>query len=115
MKTTLIAAALLASVSLLQTPALAQSDAPARLQLTIVDATNAAVPNAIVTVFTIHGPRTVNADEKGIAVVADLPAEMTQVWARTPGLSSAEVTKLKSGENKQTLTLRSVGPTESGS
>lgn len=111
----MIAAALLASLSLLQTPAFAQSGAHARLQLRIVDATNAPVPNAIVTVFTMYGPRTVHADEKGVVVVADLPAELTQVWARTPGLSGAEATKLTPGENKQTLTLRVATETESGS
>ena len=104
------AAALLASLAVLQTPAFAQADGRAQLRLTVVDETNAPLPNAIVTVFTMHGPRTVNTDEKGVVVVADLPAAMTQWWARTPGLSNAEATRLKPGENTQTVTLHTVKP-----
>ena len=100
------AAALLASLVALQTPALAQIDRRAQLRLTIVDETDSPVANAIVTVYTMYGPRTVNADEKGAVMLADLPADLTQVWARTPGnLSGAEATKLKAGTNTQTLTL----------
>ena len=114
------AAALLTSLALLHAPALAQTVATeAELRLTIVDEANAPVPNAAVTIFTIHGPRTVNADEKGVVVVAHLPAELTQVWARTSGdLSSAEASKLKPGQNKQTMTLHPPTPAtviESGS
>lgn len=106
------AAALLASVSVLQTPALAEYegrevDSRAQLRLTIVDETSAPVPDAIVTVFTMYGPRTVSADEKGVVVLADLPAELTQWWARTPGLSGAEATRLKPGQNTQVVTLHS--------
>ena len=114
----LAAAALLASFSVLQTPVLAQNEGRAQLRLTIVDATNAPLPNAIVTVFTMHGPRTVNTDENGVVVVNDLPAAMTQWWARTAGLSNAEATRLNPGENKQTMTLHTAKPlteTESGS
>ena len=121
MKTNMLAAAaLLASFFALQAPALAQADRRAQLQLTIVDESNAPVPNAIVTVYTIYGPRTLNVDEKGAVMVADLPAGLTQVWARTPGnLSGAEATKLKAGTNTQTLTLHPARPeaqrSESGS
>ena len=100
------AAALLASLSALQAPALAQTDALAQLRLTIVDETNAPLPNANVTLFTMYGPRTVNADEKGVVVFADLPAATTQWWVRTPGhRSSADAMRLKPGENKQAVTL----------
>ena len=116
------AAALLTSLSMLQTPAFAQNEGRAQLRLTIVDETNAPLPHAIVTVFTMYGPRTVNADEKGVVVIADLPAAMTQWWVRTPGhLSGAEATRLKPGENKHAVTLHSAksltetGHTESGS
>jgi hypothetical protein len=113
----LAAAALLASISVLQTPALAQNEGRAQLRLIIVDEANAPLPNAIVTVFTMHGPRTVNTDEKGVVVVNDLPAAMTQWWARTPGLSNAEATRLTPGVNTQTMTLHTVetGRSESGS
>lgn len=115
----MIAAALLASFSL-HAPALAQHvDVRAELRLTIVDESKAPVPNALVTIFTMHGPRTVNADEKGVVVLADLPAELTQVWARTAGeLSGADASKLKPGENTQTVTLHAARPlaeVESGS
>lgn len=115
------AAALLASLSVLQTPARAYDEARAQLQLTIVDETNAPVPHAIVTVFTIYGPRTVNADDKGVVVVADLPtATTTQWWVRMPGhRSTAEATRLTPGENRRAVTLLTAktetGGPESGS
>ena len=101
----IVAAAFLASLSVLQTPALAQNDGRAQLRLTIVDETNAPLPNAVVTVFTMYGPRTGNADEKGVVVFTGLPAATTQWWVRTGQLSNAEATTLKAGENKQTVTL----------
>ena len=116
------AAVLLASLSVLQTPALAEDEGRAQLRLTVVDETNAPLPNAIVTVFTMYGPRTVHTDQKGVVVFADLPAAITQWWARTPGhLSSAEATRLKPGENTQAVTLHTAksitetGRSESGS
>ena len=116
------AAALLVSLAVLQTPALAQNEGRAQLRLTIVDETNAPLPNATVTLFTMYGPRTVNADNKGVVVFADLPAATTQWWVRTPGhLSHADATRLKPGENKQAVTLRTTksltetARTESGS
>ena len=109
------AAVLLASLAAFQTPALAENNR-AELRLTIVDEANSPVPNALVTVYTIHGPRTVNADEKGAVVLAGLPAELTQVWARTAGnLSGAEAAKLKAGVNRQTVTVHAVRSSESGS
>ena len=116
MRMNLIAAAvLLTSLSAFQTAALAQNNQRAELRLTVVDETSSPVPNALVTVYTIHGPLTVNADAKGAVVIADLPADVTQVWARIGNLSSAEATKLKAGENTQTLTLHSTKSSESGS
>jgi hypothetical protein len=106
------AAALLVSISVFQAPALAQNEGRAQLQLTVVDETNAPVPNATVTVFTMHGPRTANTDAKGVVVFADLPTAVQTQWsARMGSLSNAEAMKLTSGENKQTLRLH----TESGS
>jgi hypothetical protein len=46
---------------------------------------------------------------------------MTQWWARTPGFSNAEVTRLKPGKNKHAVTLHTAksltetGRSESGS
>jgi hypothetical protein len=102
------AAALVASFSVLQTSALAQNGGRAQLRLTVVDETNAPVPNATVTVYTMYGPRTVSTNEKGVVVVADLPLATTQWWVRTPGhRASAEAMRLKPGENKQSVTLHS--------
>lgn len=110
------AVVLLASLAAFQTPALAENNQRAELRLTVVDETNSPVPNALVTVYTIHGPRIVNADEKGAVVIANLPAELTQVWARTPqNLSGADAAKLKPGANTQTLTIHTVRSSESGS
>ena len=110
------AAALVASLFQLQTPALAHDEGRAQLQLTIVDETNAPVPYALVTVFTIYGPRTLNADDKGVVVVADLPAATTQWWVRMPGhLSTAEATRLTPGENRRAVTLQTAkSRTETG-
>ena len=106
------AAVLLTSLAALQTPALAQHDGRAQLQLTVVDQTNAPLPNAAVTVYTMYGPRTVNTDEKGVVVLADLPSAMTQWWAQVPGhVSSADATRLKPGLNKQTVTVHTAKPT----
>jgi hypothetical protein len=110
------AAVLLGSLAAFQAPALAENHPRAELRLTIVDEANAPVANATVTVYTIHGPRTVSADEKGAVVIAGLPAELTQVWARTTGnLSGAEAAKLNAGVNTQTLTVHTVRSSESGS
>ncbi len=110
------AAVALASLTALQIPALAEQDGRAQLRLTIVDEANTPVANATVTVFTMHGPRTVNADQAGVVVVADLPAELTQVWGRTPGqLEGTDAAKLHPGDNKQTLTLHPARSSESGS
>ena len=115
MRNNVIAAVVLTTLSLLPASALAQQVAvQAELRLTVVNESLAPVPNAVVTVFTIHGPRTVKADEKGVVVIENLPAELTQVWARTPELSNAEAAKLKPGQNKETLTLHA-GAVESGS
>ena len=110
------AAALLASLSVLQTPVLADNEGRAQLRLTIVDEANAPLPNASVTVFTMYGPRTGNTNEKGVVVFADLPAATTQWWARTGHLSNAEATRLKPGVNTQAMTLHTTKSlTESGS
>ena len=114
-KNMIAAAVVLASLFASQTPALAQNAQRAELRLTVVDETNSPVPNAIVTVYTIYGHRHVTADAKGAVVIADLPAELTQVWARTGYLSAAEATKLKTGANTQTLMLHAVTSSESGS
>jgi hypothetical protein len=112
MRTNVIAAAaLLVSLSVLQTPALAENQGRARLHLNVVDGANAPLPNATVTVYTMHGPRVATTDQTGVVVFADVPAEMTQWWAQMPGhLSSADATRLKPGKNTQTVTLQMATP-----
>ena len=104
------AAAVLASLSVLPTPALAQNDGHAQLRLTVVNETNKPLPNVTVTVFTIQGERIVTTDEKGVAVLADLPVASTEWWARSENLSNADAARLKPGKNSQTLTLHSDRP-----
>ena len=99
------AAALLASLSVLPTPALAQNEGRAQLQLTVVNETNTPLPNVTVTVFTIYGERIVTTDEKGVVALADLPAASTEWWARSKNLSNADAARLKPGQNNETLTL----------
>ena len=119
MKKNMIAAALLGSLSVLATPALAQNDTRAQLRLTVVDEHRAPLANAMVTLYTMYGDRTVTTDEKGIVVVADLPAASTEWWVRTPGHASiTNAERLKPGQNKLTVTLHTWTPqpeTESGS
>ena len=99
------AAAVLTALSGLQTPALAQSEGRAQLRLTVVDEANAPLPNTVVTVLTMYGPRTVTTNEKGVVVLAGLPAAMTQWWVRTPEhVSRADATRLKPGQNTETVT-----------
>ena len=105
------AAVLLTSLAVLQTPALAQNDGRAQLRLTVVDQTKAPLANALVTVITMDGPRTVSTDAKGVVVLADLPVATAQWWAQVPGyLSSADATRLKPGQNTQTVTLHPAKP-----
>lgn len=107
----LAAAALLVSLSVLPTPALAQTDTRAQLRLTVVDQTNKPLPNVTVTVFTMYGERIVTTDAKGVVTVSDLPAVSTQWWANTPGyVSHADAARLKPGKNAQTLTLHTAKP-----
>ncbi len=113
MRNTLIAATvLLTSLVALQTPALAQNNQSAELRLTVIDRSGSPVADALVTVYTIYGPRTVNADAKGVVVMADLPADTTQVWAGNLLFSGVDVTKLKAGKNHRTVTVRLQKPLE---
>ena len=105
---TALATLLLLTASLLPVPASAQAGAPARLRLLVVDQTNAAVPAATVTIYTLDGnpALTVKADEKGVALFPALPVGMAEIHARVPGLAPyIEKTTLGRGDNTQTVTL----------
>jgi hypothetical protein len=105
---TALAALLFLTASLLQGPAFAQAKAPAQLRLLVVDQTDAAVPGATVTIYTLDGNPgiTVTADERGVALFPALPAGMAQIHARFAGLAPyIEKTTLQDGDNAQTVTL----------
>jgi hypothetical protein len=107
---TALAALLLLTASLLQGPALAQAKAPAQLRLLVVDQTNAVLPGATVTIYTLDGNPgiTATADEKGVAIFPAMPVGMAQIHARFAGFAPyIEKTTLQRGDNSQTVTLRS--------
>jgi hypothetical protein len=107
---TALAALLLLALSALHVHATAGSDTQARaqLRLLVLDRTQAPLPGATVTVFTVDGNpgTTVTADDKGIAQFPVLPAGLVQVYVRFPGFTSyAEKATLKGGANKETVVL----------
>jgi hypothetical protein len=105
---TALAALLLTTASVLQIPASAQADTRAQLRLLVVDQTNAALPGATVTIFTLDGNPgvTVTADKKGVAVFPALATGLAEIVAKSPGLAPyIEKTTLQSGVNTQTVTL----------
>lgn len=103
-----MAALLMLTASLFQTPALAKADSRAQLRLVVVDQNHAVLPNATVTVFTLDGNLgvTATADEKGVVVFPDLPEGMAQLYVRTAGHTPfIEKTTLRRGQNAQKATL----------
>ena len=105
---TALAALVLLTATLFSGSAFAQTDSRAQLQLRDDDQTNAAVPAATVTIYTLDGKpgQTVKTNEQGIAVFPALPAGMAQIRAQYPGFSPyAEKAALRKGENIRTLTL----------
>jgi len=107
--TTALAAAALFTASLLQLPGSAQADPRAKLQLRVVDQTNAVLPHASVTIFTLDGKPgvTATADDKGVVVFPTVAPGMTQIVAKFPGFATmVNKATLKPGDNAQTLMLR---------
>jgi hypothetical protein len=106
--TTALAAALLTLATLFQVPALASDTARAQLRLVIVDGTNAAIPAATVTIYTLDGnPATiVTANEYGVATFPALPLGMAQIFVKSQGFSPfIDKTTLEGGQQAQTITL----------
>ena len=106
--TTAIAAAALFAASMLQLPGTAQAETRAKLQLRVVDQTNAVLPHASVTIYTLDGKPgvTATADDKGVVVFPTVPAGLTQIVAKFPGFAtSVDKTTLKAGNNAQTVTM----------
>jgi hypothetical protein len=105
---TALAALLLVTAFTLQVP-FARAGTHAQLRLLVVDQTNAPLPAATVTVYTLDGNPgvTVTADEKGVAVFHALPTGMTQIHAQFPGFARhVGKATLQRGQNAQTVTLR---------
>ena len=105
--TALVAAALI-TASMLQLPATAQAGSRAKLQLRVVDQTNAVLPHATVTIYTLDGKPgvTATADEKGMVVFPAVATGTTQIVAKFPGFTnSVEKATLKAGTNVQTVKL----------
>ena len=88
----------------------ASAEAPqATLRLLVVDQTNAVLPHATVSIYTLDGSPGVaaTADEHGIVYLPAVATGMTQIVASYPGFSPAlEKATLKAGENVETVKLR---------
>jgi hypothetical protein len=105
---TAFAAAALITALMLQLPGSAQAGSRAKLQLRVVDQTNAVLPHATVTIYTLDGKpgMTATADDKGMVVFPAVATGVTQIVARYPGFTnSIEKTSLKAGANVQTVKL----------
>jgi hypothetical protein len=80
----------------------------ATLRLVVVDQTNAVLPHATVSIYSLDGNPGVRAtaDEHGVVYLPAVAAGLTQIVASYPGFSpSLEKTTLKSGENRGTVKL----------
>ena len=98
----------LLALTLAYAPVSAQSPR-AHLRLLVVDRTNAPLPNAAVTIYTLDGRPgvTVIADESGTVVLPNVTPGMTQIVAKSLGYSTTiEKATLHAGDNTQTVTLQ---------
>jgi hypothetical protein len=81
----------------------------ATLRLLVVDQTNAVLPHATVSIYTLDGQPGVRAtaDEHGIVYLPSMAAGLAQIVASYPGFSPAlEKATLKAGDNLETVKLR---------
>lgn len=81
----------------------------ATLRLLVVDQTNAVLPHATVSIYTLDGKPGVRAtaDEHGVVYLPTVATGLTQIVASYPGFSpSLEKATLKSGDNNGTVKLR---------
>ena len=104
-----LAAVLAAPPVLAQAPP--QGAAQAQLRVTVLDQTGAGIPSAVVTVTRSGGaPVSVTADERGLAILAALPATGIRIHVEAQAFepSDAAVT-LRRGANTQTVTLKIEG------
>ena len=91
------------------TASIASAETPlATLRLVVVDQTNAVLPHATVSIYTLDGNPGVRAtaDEHGVVYLPAVAAGMTQIVASYPGFSpSLEKATLKAGDNTETVKL----------
>ena len=92
------------------TASTASAETPlATLRLVVVDQTNAVLPHATVSIYTLDGNPGVRAtaDEHGVVYLPAVATGMTQIVASYPGFSpSLEKATLKAGDNTETVKLR---------
>ena len=92
------------------TASTASAETPqATLRLLVVDQTNAVLPHATVSIYTLDGNPGIlaTADEHGIVYVPAVATGMAQIVASYPGFSpSLAKATLKAGENAETVKLR---------
>ena len=106
---TAFAALLPLAAALLQLPATAQAETQAQLRVRVVDQTNAVLPRATVTIFTLDGNPgvTATADDKGVVVFPAVSAGLTEIVVKFPGFSPyIGKATLEPGDNAQTAALR---------
>jgi hypothetical protein len=109
MRTTLALATLLLVAPMTLPVATAEPLTRTTLRLVVVDETNAVLPSATVTVYTLDGKPGVRAtaDEYGVVYVPEIAPGLTQIVASYPGFSPAlEKTTLEAGENAQVVKLQ---------
>lgn len=109
---TALAAVLLITASFLPLTAAAEGEPSATLRVTVADATQAVVPGAKVTIYTVDGNPgvTVIANEQGVATFPRVSSGLTQVVAQSAGYAFyAEATRLVPGVNPYRVTLRPEG------
>ena len=80
----------------------------ATLRLLVVDQTNAVLPHATVSIYTLDGNPGVRAtaDEHGVVYLPVVATGLTQIVASYPGFSpTLEKATLKAGDNAETVKL----------
>jgi len=94
---------------LLQLASTAQAETQARLKIRVVDQTNAVLPNATVTLFTLDGNPgvTATADDAGNVVFPVVATGLTEIVVRFPGFSPyIDKATLEPGDNARAAVLR---------
>jgi hypothetical protein len=89
-------------------PTASAETSPATLRLVVVDQTNAVLPHATVSIYTLDGNPGVRAtaDEHGVVYLPVVSAGLTQIVASYPGFApSLKKATLRSGDNRGTVKL----------